>query len=488
MINFIVLLKPIRLNSAPHAKLFKVATLFFCFPLVLAGCSFQKYESRPIKPSENLAKFEQKDPTSKQFQQYLLNNGYRAEDLPLQKWGLDELTYCALFFHPSLDVARAQWRAVQLGETLAKTHPLPILNGNIAHSNDPEKKPFAFGFSIDIPIETANKRNLRIENAQHLSQASKLEIAQTAWQLRDNIAQTLTELQLNQSELGLLTEEHSRRQEIVHMIQKRVAAGAASNVELSNANIQLQAANSSLNAEHQKTIVLLSKLASNIGLPLAKVESMSLEKTDMRQLQPTPSQDLQATALLNRIDIRIALERYAVAEAKLKLEIAKQYPDIVISPGAAFEFGDNIWSLGVSGLLTFLNKNKLGIADATQLREVEAAQFEALQTKVILDATVANTHVNQARRDLENRKQMLLQQQSHTQRMQRKFSAGEIDRLEMTYSTIENINAEKSVALANFQLNKSLDQLESILQKPLVQNSLTEKKMSDAVIKTKGEK
>ena len=57
-----------------------------------------------------------------------------------------------------------------------------------------------------------------------------------------------------------------------------------------------------------------------------------------------PAAALQTTALLNRLDIRIALEKYAAAESKLKLELAKQYPDLVISPGYAFEFGDNIWS------------------------------------------------------------------------------------------------------------------------------------------------
>ena len=466
-------------NSKYQLRLFTKIALATCFLIILAGCGFQNYVAKPIDSAAYIAKFERKDLSSSEFNQYLLNNGYNADRLPIEKWGLDELTYCALFFHPSLDIVRAQWRSAQLTEVTTALRAIPTINSNVAHSDDsdPTKKPFAFALSIDIPIETANKRNVRIENAQHLSQIAKLEIAQTAWQLRNNIAQILTEFYFNETQSRLITEEELRRQEIVNIYLKRVSVGAASNIELSNAKLQLQTVTFALNTVQQNKLVLLSKLASNIGLPLAKVEKMSLTNDNLRQFPAIPNTDLQTSTLLNRIDIRIALERYSVAETKLKLEIAKQYPDIVISPGASYEFGDNIWSLGLSGLLTLLNKNKVSIAEATQLREVEAAQFEALQTKVMLDANIANAQVNQAKHDLENQAHVLLQQKLNTQRMQRKLAAGEIDRLEMAYAKLEDINTEKNVALANFQLNKSLDQLENTLQKPLVTNESNSSEM-----------
>ena len=458
------------LALSPVSRLISIATFTACLPIFFTACSFQKYTPKPITPLVNAAKFELKDPSSEQFHQYLLNNGYTADRLPLRQWGIDELTYCALFFHPRLDVARAQWRAAEVAEVAAAEKLRPTANGSIAHSDDsdPTKKPFAFGLSIDIPIETANKRDIRIENARHLSQAAKLEIAQTAWQLRNNLAQTLAEYQFNQQQVQLLTDEETRRQEIVAIYQKRVSLGMASNVELSTASLQLQSTTSSLNAKKQNALMLLSRLASNLGLPLSKVENMQLvSDTDKQQVDELQTASLQATALLNRLDIRIALERYAAAEAKLKLEIAKQYPDLVISPGYAFEFGDNVWSLGLSGLLTLLNKNKAGIAEATQLREVEAAQFEALQSKVISEANIANAELMQAKLVLTNQQKLLEQQQANTQRMSRMFTAGEIDRLELAFIKLENIAAEKNVALAHFQLTTALNQLENTLQKPL---------------------
>lgn len=472
-------------NVKKQHRLFKIVAFSISFAICAAGCSFQPYIAKPVDQTATINRLELKNPSNAEFNQYLLNNGYETDRLPIKEWGLNELTYCALFFHPSLEVARAQWRAAQLAESSAAERTTPTINGNIAHSDDqdPTKKPFAFGLSIDIPIETANKRDIRIENAQHLSQTAKLEIAQTAWQLRSKLVQVFSEYQYNQTQLRFLNEEALRKQEIVSILQKRVSLGEANNVELSNAKLQLQITNAAANTAQQNTLVLYAKLASSIGLPLPVLKTMPLSSENSRLYIDLPNADLQSAALLNRLDIRIALERYALAESKLKLEIAKQYPDLVISPGAAYEFGDHIWSLGISSLLTLLNKNKVNIEQATQLREVEAAQIEALQSQVILDASIANAEVKQAKDVLENQKNLLIYQELNTKRMQARLAAGEIDRLDMTYAKLENMNAEKNVALAQYQLNQAINQLENVLQRPLADKTFA---IINRQIKTEG--
>lgn len=457
---------------------------------LISACSFQQYSAKPIVQMANVEKIQQKNPADIKFQQYLVSNGYAENKLPLQLWNADDLTYCALYFHPSLDVARAQWRLAEQAEALTGAKPLPNLNGYLANSKQAngDSSPYAFGLSIDIRIETASKRDIRIENARHLSLAAKLDVAQVAWQLRYQVAQALNDLQFNQQQISLLTDEMARRAEIVAIYQKRVNLGAASNVELSTVKLQLLAVSSELNAKKTNSLVLRSKLATNLGLPLAKVEDMNFvfdtEKPNFVQIQAdlTTTKNFQTSALLNRLDIRIALEQYASAEAKLKLEIAKQYPDIVFSPGYAYEFGDKIWSLGLSGLLSLINKNKLGIAEATQLREVKAAQFFFLQSKVIAEAERANAELLLAKQALSNQQKLREQQQSNTQRMERKFKAGEIDRLELAFNQLENIAAGKNFTLANFQLKMAHNQLENVLQIPLA--NITNNSQNNSKINT----
>ena len=448
------------------------SALIGCLSITLFGCGFQQYIAKPLDTTVIASRFENKNTDSDEFRQFLISNGYTNTQLPIQQWGADELTYCALFFHPSLDVARAQWRAAEAKQAGSAAKPIPTINSHIAHSNNANDdiSPFALGLSIDIPIETANKRQIRLESATHLSQAAKFEAAQTAWQLRNQVTQALFEYQFNLQQIALLTQEKSLREEIVAIFQKRHSLGMASNVELSTAKLHLQAITTELGAQQQNKLVLLSSLANHLGLPLSKVQTMQLSSTSDNSLPDDSAEMLANTqnrALLNRLDIRIALERYAAAEAKVKLEIAKQYPDMILSPGYAYEFGDRIWSLGLSGLLTLLNKNKIAIAEATQLREVEAAQFEALQNTVIAQASNARAKLTQAKQVLNDQKTLFNQQRSNTQRISRRFSAGEIDRLEVTYTKLEEVSAEKNVALANHQLNMAINQLENALQLPL---------------------
>ncbi|MGZ8271444.1 MAG: hypothetical protein ACXW1T_09555, partial [Methylophilus sp.] len=114
--------QPITVLIKRTVSLFKpnlISTLVASSSILFTACGFLQYSPKTIEPAANAARFEQKDPASEQFHQYLLNNGYAADRLPLQQWGLDDLTYCALFFNPSLNVARAQWHAAELAESVA---------------------------------------------------------------------------------------------------------------------------------------------------------------------------------------------------------------------------------------------------------------------------------------------------------------------------------------------------------------------------------
>jgi outer membrane protein TolC len=464
------------------------AALLSLLCLGITACGFQEYIAKPIDTTALTQKITSRRADNNQFHQYLINNGYASEQLPIQQWKLDDLIYCALFFNPSLDIARAQWRSAEAAKLTAAEMRLPTIGGQYSKSNNASEEisPHAYGLSIDIPIETANKRNIRIESAQHLAEAAKLRIAQAAWQLRNEVTKTFNEHQANRQQIKLMSKERAYRQDIVAIYQKRIDLGESSNVELSRAKLQLQTLNTELESKQRNHLVLLARLANSLGLSLTQLEQMQIADTtntvDTKVLVNPTTPDLQTRALLNRLDIRIALERYAVAEAKLKLEIAKQYPDIVISPSYAYEFGDKIWSLGLSSLMTILTKNKLAIAEATQLREVEAKQFEALQANVISEVNVANAKLEQAIQLLDNKNALYQQQQINTRRMDNRLRAGESDRLELTYAKLEEVIAEQHIALANAQLASSTNDLENAIQAPLAESNITNEKIENLTI------
>lgn len=439
-------------------------------PLILTACSFQQYQAKPIDAQANLAKLSEKDPNGPAFQEFLIAHGYKSDQLPVQNWGLEDLTYCALFFHPSLDLAKAKSKAAALSVATTAESAIPTLNALSRRSNGRNQiiKPYAMDFSVDVPLDLVKKGEIRVENAQHLFEMTELDFAQTAWQLRNALAQIWLEYQFNQEQIRLLNKVQIQHQAIIAIHEKRLALGLDSNLDMNAAKLLLQSNESQLNQAQQQSLILQNQLASNTGLPIERFKKMVLKKDGALQgKQILQLEDIKKTALLNRIDLRIALLRYATMEDKLKLEIANQYPDLVISPGYSYEFGDSIWSLGFSGLMTFLNKNKAAIAEARQLREVEGAAFDVLQNKIIGDTDAAYSELMAAQDAVAKHRKILLTQEDQEKRMAKLLTAGQIDRLAFTLAKLDTVLAEKALAAALYQYNDAIRKLENLMEKPL---------------------
>lgn len=444
---------------------------------VLSACTKEKYQAKPIDPAIISAKLNNKDISNAEFKSYLIKLGYQESDIPFESWGLNELTLCALFYHSKLDVAKAQLALANANLETARLKQNLTLSGNLARSNQAngDISPWAYGLSVEIPIETTNKRDISIEEAQHLAEAARIDVADIAWQLRSQIAKDLLQYHENIAKLQLLSEELNKQDTLIKILEKRVQLGALSNTEMIAAKIQQQKTLFALNTEQSKNTEIKALLAADIGLSFDRFNQIKLKPLDINatlmqqvtSLENPITKKTQESALLNRLDIRRSLEKYAAAEAKIKIEVAKQTPDISLNPGFIFEFGDKIWSLGFSTLLNLLNKNPTLIKEATQLREIEGAQFEALQAKIIgdLDRNAARYQAS-----LENLHQVKQQQTSHmvySQKIQHQFDAGLIDRLDLTQNQINTALINQQLLTAQFNTLNAALAMEDLMQRPI---------------------
>ncbi|HWU83196.1 MAG TPA: TolC family protein [Methylophilaceae bacterium] len=446
--------------------------------LLLSACGFQTYTAKPIDPAQTLSRQQSADPEDEAFHQFLIAQSYPAADFPIRHWGLRELTFAAMFYHPQLSLARAQWRAAQSAEITAAQRPLPGLSGGVENHSETDggASPWTYSLAIDLPIETAGKRQARIDRALSLSEAARIEIAQNAWQVRSRLASSWIEYNASRLQAAVLQQELTLRQQIVSMLDARFEAGMISSVERSNARLQLQRTEQALEAETNRAPELLAAVASNAGLPLALASQLPLDTANLdtlpgidhqRKLQRTSGDDIQQAAMLNRLDLRAALARYAAAEAKLKLEIARQYPDIVLSPGYSYDQGDRVWSLGIGALMTLLNKNRGLIAEARALREVEAAQFETLQAKIVGEVAQTKARYYAALDELDKARAIRAAQLERTARIERQYDAGFADRLELTTTRLENLLAMQSLVNVEYKAQRAANALEDAIQQPL---------------------
>ena len=471
-IGFQATSKPLALKPAS-----KTVVLCVLLAALVTACAKEKYQAKPINAQAISAKIYAKDPLSADFKAYLIKQGYKVEDIPFKSWGIDELTASALYHHSKLDVTKAQLALANAQLETASQKQNPTLGGSIARSNQAngDIRPWAYGLNVEIPIETAGKREIRIEEAQHLQAVASIDVADTAWQLRSQLAKDLLRYHENIVRQQLLQQEISKHSDIISMLQKRVEVGTLSNTDMLTSKLLLQTKKDALSAETSKNQELIAILAADSGLSLDKfnqlpIKPLALETSLNKQtelLNANALANLQEKALLNRLDIRRSLEKYAAAEAKIKLEVAKQTPDISITPGFMFDFGDKIWSLGFSSLLNLLNKNSTLIAEATQLREIDGAQFEALQANIIGDLSVANARWLAAQDNLKQAKQQQAAQQAYMQKLNKQFAAGALDRLELAQAALQNQLADAQVVTMQFEVLYAANDMQDLLQTPL---------------------
>jgi len=441
----------------------------------LGGCAFQTYSPKPLDPVQRMQDYRAHDPNSPEFRTYLESQGYSIDQWPITQWGLRELTLSALYFHPQLDVARAQLQASQAREITAGQRMDPSFSGSVGRSEDDEA-PWIYSMGLDIPLQTSNKRELSLELAQSLSEATRIEIGHAAWEVRNRLLSSWIDYNAALQQTYSLQQQVDVHTEIMDMLNKRVEVGMLSTTELSHVRLQLQQAQQKLAMERSRIPELKAALAINAGLAPEALDRLQLT-TPSPEILAQARQDprfprhgndaLQDAALLNRLDIRAALARYEAAERKLRLEIARQYPDITLSPSYIYEEGFHIWQLGINVLLPLLNKNTGLIEEARALREVEVAQFEALQANVISNLEQAKARYYGALDMLEQTRQEYAVSQQQLERMARQFDQGYADRLEFAYARLENLQAMQNLIIAEYTVQRSAAALEDALQQPL---------------------
>jgi outer membrane protein, heavy metal efflux system len=437
---------------------------------LLNACATQTYDAKPIEPARLESSFAARNLEDAGLRNYMLGQGYPQNALPIKQWGLRELSLTAYYFHPDLDVARAQWRAAQAAEITAGQRPNPGVSGTLEHHSNTDGgiSPWTYGISFAIPVETSGKRQARMDQATSLSEAARIEIGQSAWQVRSRLRDSLLEYQAALRQVSLLQLEVALHAEILQMLENRRQAGLASSIDVSNARLQLQKSQHAVEAEKGRVAGLRSSVAVAAGLPSSALDGVQINDALLDHgASNLSTQDIQRAGLLNRLDIRSALARYDAAEANLRLEIARQYPDITLSPGYLWDQGDVQWSLGLSTILALMNKNEGPIAEARAARELQASQFNALQTRIIGEMEQSLINYQAGTERVTKAQHLLATQQLRTAQTERQFETGYADRLELTQARLQTLAVEQGMLDARIHAQRALNALEDAVQRPL---------------------
>ncbi len=394
------------------------------------------------------------------------NLGHSVTLWPPKTWELRTLSLAALYFHPSLEAARARLAEAEAATVTAGARPNPTLS--LAPG---VPSPWLMTLDFSVPIETAGKRGHRIQSARSLDQAALLDLADAAWKVRSGVRLALLNCLLASRSLDSLRSEQELRREQVKLLEQRLAAGEIARPEVDAARIELSKTHLAIAEAEGKISEGRAALAASMALPEAALEGMDFAWGELdsppaaESLSPAA---IQRDAVLNRLDVRRALAQYASAEADLQLEISKQYPDLQIGPGYTYEEGHSYFTLGLSATLPVFNRNQGPIAEAEARRTELAAAFLERQTQVIAESETSLARYTSALKELAEAGQSLRPlEDAQLQRTQRAVQLGEEDRLALNGVQIEHAVVARGRLDALVRAQSALGELEDAVQRPL---------------------
>jgi outer membrane protein TolC len=442
-----------------------------CGVIAVTGCAH--FQPQPLSPEKTALQFDLRRLDNAGLGEFLTRQfGNPPPHWPLEKWDLHSLTLAAFYFHPDLEVARAQWRVAEAGALTAGARPNPSVSFSPGYDTQipGNYSPWLIPVTLDIPIETAGKRGKRIAEAEKVAESARWSFISAAWKIRSDVRDALRDFQMSGRRAALLQRQFAAQTEIVKQLQQRLDAGAIARPELTTAQIVLNKSQLDLSSAQAKRAEARSRLAQALGISLAALDDVKLE-ADFSTKVPAAltTAEARSVALRGRADILGALADYATAEADLRLQVAKQYPDLHLGPAYAWNngnAGDSQWSLGVTLELPILDQNQGPIAEAEARRKLAAAKFVALQAQVsgAIDRAVAGLAA--ARQQLQTGASVLATAEAQQRSVAAQVQAGAAERLDLSSAEIELNTVRLAQLDGEAQLQSAIGALEDALQSP----------------------
>jgi cobalt-zinc-cadmium efflux system outer membrane protein len=383
-------------------------------------------------------------------------------------WDLGTLTWVAFYFHPGLDVARAQWEAARAAQSAASARPNPTLTLTPGYNftGGPES-PWFPAIAADVPLETGGKRAARSDAARLDAEAARQEIFAAAWKVRGELRQALADLQAGGQRLAILRGQVAAQESISALVELRRQAGTGTAPEAATARVAVLQARAGLADAERQMPIARQRVAEALGLPAAALDGIVLAPLPAAAAPPEAALAVaRQVSLRSRADVLAALARYDSARAAFAAEAAKRYPDIHFGPSYQWDQGASKWSLGLTLELPVFNRNEGPIAEAFARARQAAADFNAVQTRVIADvdrAVAAQAGASAVIVSLASVQSELVRR--HEQ-LQARLAGGGADQLEVQTGRLELAAAELALADARAQTVAAAGQLEDALQVP----------------------
>ncbi|CAN5281841.1 hypothetical protein BH10PSE14_BH10PSE14_20240 [soil metagenome] len=433
--------------------------------LLATGCA--SVPSRPLSPAVSAAALDSRSLDDPRLTAFLAASGTPTSSG--DSWDLHRLTLAAVYFHPDLEVADARLAVAQAAIRTAAQRPNPSFNltpqFNATNANP---SAWTIGTAINLLLELFGKREARTGEAKALAEAARFDIDSASWQVRGRVRAAMLAVWSAERRATLVAQRRDLQVELTGFVERRVAVGEASALDLGRERATRDAAVLAAADATRDIADARVSLATAIGIPVRALDGIRLDYAAISDAAaPTNLPGHRRTALTTRGDVQASLARYAAAEAALKLQLANRFPNIAIGPGYQYDQGDNKFALSIQADLPIFNANGGPIGEAEARRREAAATFTALQAQIIGDIDRAMAAYRTASDSLDAANALAAQQADRKARNDRVFRAGAIDHVTLLTGEIEYAAGQDARLQALTEQRTALGQLEDALHVPI---------------------
>src|SRR5579883_1261174 len=259
--------------------------------LVAAALGCAGPEAEELDPARSESEFRSRtlsDPGLARFAE--ANRGKESGPFPPERWDLGALTLVAFYYHPDLDLARARLTQVRAGRVTAGMWPNPVVGfeGSRVANVEPGFTPWIYGANLSFPVDTLWKRGYRVEEADRLTEAGALALAEAGWKVRSRVRAALAEHVFAARELGLRRAEEAAREKVVRAMERKLALGDVFRLDVDVAQGDLLASRLAIHTAEGKVAESRAALASALGVPAPALREARI---DWPELDRPPSEE-----------------------------------------------------------------------------------------------------------------------------------------------------------------------------------------------------
>ncbi|MEO0318980.1 MAG: hypothetical protein RL404_2657 [Pseudomonadota bacterium] len=299
---------------------------------------------------------------------------------------------------PTLSAARREVEATEGQVLQGSLRPNPEF---VFQADDTSRLSRTSSAQLDVPVETANKREARVEAAERSRDVAQTDFADRGQRLRAAVSAAFFDVLAAQELLRAAQEGLNLARRATDVASRRVTAGKVSPVEETKARVAEAGARVALTQAESGLRNARTRLSSLWGNPLPQ---FTLAEGSIDRLPDLPDgiaieQRLQDAPALLRAERELRRRKALVG-----VEQSRTVPNFTVSVGMKRRedtVGRDQLLVGVSVPLQMFNRNQGNLLEALRREDKARDELQAVRTSVAADAYQALEKANARRHEVE---------------------------------------------------------------------------------------